>query len=49
MKNKFLKPEVEIIKLLTADVVYTSGNLINDQEGYDSTGAGGIISPGEGI
>lgn len=47
MKNKFLKPEVEIIKLLTADVVCTS--VINDPDGYDSTEAGGTISNGEGI
>lgn len=24
MRNKFLKPEIEIIKFLTEDVVYTS-------------------------
>ncbi len=47
MKNKFLKPEVEIIKLLTADVVCTS-DLINNPDGYDSTEAGGYID-GEGL
>ena len=25
MKNKYLEPEIKIIKLLTEDVVYTSG------------------------
>ena len=49
MKNKFTKPEIEIIKLLTADVVCTSGDLINDINGYDSVAAGGDIEPGEGI
>lgn len=49
MKNKFLNPEIEIIKLLTADVVCTSGDLINNPDGYDSVAAGGDIEPGEGI
>ena len=48
MKNKFLKPEVEIIKLLTADVVCTS-DLINNPDGYDSIAAGGEATDGEEI
>lgn len=39
MKNKFLKPEIEIIKLLTADIVCVS-DLVNNPEGYDEIGAG---------
>lgn len=49
MKNKFLNPEIEIIKLLTADVVCTSGDLINNPNGYDSIAAGGEATDGEEI
>lgn len=41
MKNKFLKPEMDIIKLLTDDVVYTSGeDYIVNPYGQDEFGTG---------
>ena len=40
MKNKYLEPEIEIIKLLTEDVVCTSGDI--EYGDYDKFGEGGL-------
>lgn len=43
MKNKYLEPEIEIIKLLTEDVVCTSGM---EYGNYDEFGEGGLADAG---
>ena len=45
MKNKYLEPEIEIIKLLTEDVVCTSGDI--EYGNYDKFGDGDITDAGE--
>lgn len=45
MKNKYLEPEIEIIKLLTEDVVCTSGM---EYGKYDKFG-NGDIADAEGL
>ncbi len=46
MKNKYLEPEIEIIKLLTEDVVCTSGEDMEYGK-YDKFGDGDITDAGE--
>lgn len=45
MKNKYLEPEIEIIKLLTEDVVCTSGEDMEYGK-YDEFGNGDIADAG---
>lgn len=41
--KKFAKPELEIVKLETEDVVCTSGGLIDGSEGGDQSDYGGLF------